>query len=286
MTDKRISELTELDGASVANDDALVIVDTSDTTSKKISFAQFKEALGGVRANRNLVINGNFAINQRLVSGTVTLSAGEYGHDRFMAGAAGCTYTFATSENVTTLTITAGSLVQVVEGLNLQSGIHTLSWVGTAQGKIGSGSYSDTGVTGSVTGGSNLPLEFGTGTLSLVQLEAGDTATPFEHRLYADELVRCHPYFRTFSDDDEHLFMFDTTGDGAGGALYASRLHTVVMRVPPSAGYISINAVSIDTSFFTTVLTEYGVRWSFTATASDPNAYVRFVPYYDAEVQL
>jgi len=82
---------------------------------------------GGAIGVKNAIINGNFQINQRGVSGTVTLAAGAYGHDRFKAGASGCTYTFATSNNVTTLTISAGSLIQVVEGLNLYTDTYTLS---------------------------------------------------------------------------------------------------------------------------------------------------------------
>lgn len=149
----------------------------------------------GPLSNRNKLINGNFDINQRGVSGSVTLAAGEYGHDRWKAGASGCTYTFATSGNVTTLTISAGSLIQVVEGVNLFSGTYVLSWAGTAQGKIGAGSFGNSGVTGSVTGGTNLEIEFGTGTLSKVQLEAGNTATPFEHRSVGQELALCQRYF-------------------------------------------------------------------------------------------
>jgi hypothetical protein len=150
---------------------------------------------GGAIGVKNAIINGNFAVNQRGVSGTVTLAAGAYGHDRFKAGASGCTYTFATSNNVTTLTISSGSLIQVIEGLNLYSGTYTLSWTGTAQGKIGGGSYSSSGVTGSVTGGSNLNIEFNTGTLSLVQFEQGSVATPFERRDYGRELMMCQRYY-------------------------------------------------------------------------------------------
>lgn len=150
---------------------------------------------GGPIGAKNAIINGSFGINQRGVSGTVTLSAGAYGHDRWKAGASGCTYTFATSENVTTLTISAGSLIQVIEGLNLNSGTYTLSWTGTAQGKIGAGSYAGSGVTGTATGGTNLNIEFGTGTVSLVQFEPGSVATPFERRPFTTELQLCQRYF-------------------------------------------------------------------------------------------
>jgi hypothetical protein len=150
---------------------------------------------GGPIGVINATINGNFQINQRGVSGTVTLAAGAYGHDRWKAGASGCTYTFATVNNVTTLTISAGSLIQVIEGLNLYSGTYTLSWTGTAQGKIGAGSYSGSGVTGTATGGTNLNIEFGTGTVSLVQLEAGTVASPFERRDYGRELQMCQRYW-------------------------------------------------------------------------------------------
>lgn len=144
---------------------------------------------------RQAAINGGFPINQRVVSGTVTLAAGAYGHDRWKAGASGCTYTFATANNVTTITISAGSLVQVIEGINLYSGTYTLSWTGTAQGKIGSGSYSASGVTGTIIGGTNTNIEFNAGTLSQVQFNAGGLALPFQPRSFADELAMCKRYY-------------------------------------------------------------------------------------------
>lgn len=148
-------------------------------------------------AGKNVIINGNFAINQRVVSGTVTLLAGEYGHDRWKAGSSGCTYTFATSNNVTTITITAGSLIQTIEGLNLFDGTYTLSWTGTSQGKIGAGSFGNSGINGVITGGSNLNIEFNTGTISLVQLEAGSVATEFEKRSIQQEENLSYRYYET-----------------------------------------------------------------------------------------
>lgn len=143
----------------------------------------------------NLLINGGFAVNQRGVSGTVTLASGVYGHDRWKGGASGGTYTFATSENVTTLTIASGkSIIQVVEGLNLKSGSVCLSWTGTAQGKIGAGSFGASGITGTAVGGTNLNIEFNAGTVSNVQLSYGEIALPFVPRSYADELRLCQRY--------------------------------------------------------------------------------------------
>lgn len=149
----------------------------------------------GALSGRNRLINGSFVVNQRGVSGTVVLTAGQYGHDRWKAGASGCTYAFASSGGVTTLTISAGSLQQVIEGQNLQTGTHVLSWSGTAQGKIGAGSFAASGVAGSVTGGTNLTIEFGTGTLALPQLELGAIPTPFEHRSVGQITADCKRYY-------------------------------------------------------------------------------------------
>lgn len=152
---------------------------------------------GAISGFRNVIINGNFGINQRAVSGTVTLSAGVYGHDRWKAGASGCTYTFATTNNVTTITITAGTLVQVIEGLSLQSGTYTLTWQGSAQARIDSGSYSVSGMQGTAVGGTNQTVEFSTGTVSKVQYEQGTTYTVFENRPYGLEFSLCQRYYQT-----------------------------------------------------------------------------------------
>ena len=187
---------------AIADGDKFVIEDVSATAgvrTKHVLWSALKTALRSIfmpydATSTNLLINGGFNINQRAVSGTVTLSAGAYGHDRWKAGASGCTYTFATSENVTTLTISAGSLIQVVEGLNLKSGTVCLSWTGTAQGKIGAGSYSASGVTGTATGGTNLNIEFNTGTLSKVQLNYGSGALPFVPKRINEEYSNAYRY--------------------------------------------------------------------------------------------
>jgi len=154
---------------------------------------------------RNAIINGNFGVNQRGVSGTVSLSAGEYGHDRWKAGASGATYTFSNSGGVTTIDISAGSLIQVVEDVNVVTDTYVLSFEGTAQGKIGGGSFGDSGVTGAVTGGSNLNIKFGTGTVSKVQLEVGNKPTPFEHRSIGEELALCQRYYYKIGPQNDDI---------------------------------------------------------------------------------
>jgi hypothetical protein len=49
-----------------------------------------------------------------------------------------------------------------------------------------------------------------------IQLEVGDTATPFEHRSFGEELARCQRYYWNSYED-----VADVGGSGADGALYA-----------------------------------------------------------------
>ena len=150
---------------------------------------------GQLAGLRNRIINGNFGVNQRAYTSGGVVGANLYGHDRWKMAASGDTYTFSTTANVTTVTIPADKVLQqVIEGLNLETGTYTLSWVGTAQGKIGAGSYGASGITGAITGGTNTTIEFGPGTVSKVQLEFGSTPTVFEQRPYSLELFACRRY--------------------------------------------------------------------------------------------
>lgn len=157
--------------------------------------------IGPAISYRNRLRNSRFSINQRAVSGTVTLGVGAYGHDGWKAGASGCTYTFATSAGLTTITITAGSLSQVIEGNDVEGGTYCLSWTGTSTGRLNnSGAYGSSGLTGTLTAGSSAYVEFSTGTLSAVQLEPGSVPTPVERRPYALELSICQRYYQTSYD--------------------------------------------------------------------------------------
>jgi len=219
---------------------------------------------GGPIGTKNVIINGNFSINQRGVSGTVTLAAGAYGHDRWKAGASGCTYTFATSNNVTTLTISAGSLIQVIEGLNLYSGTYTLSWTGTAQGKIGAGSYAGSGVTGTAVGGTNLNIEFNTGTVSLVQFEQGSVATPFERRPYGTELALCQRYYAELGGVTNVAIATGISTSTTTGNVTVK--YPTTMRSAPTFTYTSISGTN--QSSYNGAVSSLGTIYAGTDSAS------------------
>ena len=192
---------------------------------------------------QNRLHNALFNINQRAVSGTVNLAAGAYGHDRWKAGAGGCTYTFATVGNITTLTITAGTLQQVIEGANLESGTHCLSWTGTATARIDSGAYSTSGMTGTSVGGTNQTIEFSTGTLSLPQYEAGGNPSAFGYRPIGLEEIICKRYYQIVTAG---VYVDVTTGH----TYIDNKTLPVAPRVTPTFAVLS----NIQSSGFSTAL--------------------------------
>ena len=233
------------------------IAGTPTTQSVRDNFAIAKSEISALQtsvaslvgAGKNALINPNFTINQRAVSGTVTLAAGIYGHDRWKAGASGCTYTFASSMGITTLTITAGSLLQIIEGNNLPLGTVTcvLSWTGTAQGRYGVGSWGNSGTTAVTAGGSNLTVEFGTGTLSMVQLEKGSIATLYEQRPYMLELALCRYYYEAIVS----MALYSPGGNGvvqgatAAGIIINHAVKRTSVTVALSSGWSIYDGVAL-----------------------------------------
>jgi hypothetical protein len=188
-------------------------------------------------AFKNRIIDGGFTINQRGYVTNTSLTSGSYGHDRWKGGASNGTYTFtqASAGVNTTITITAGSIIQVIEGANLpEGGTYVLSWTGTAQGKIGAGSFGASGITGTITAGTNTNIEFNTGTCGNVQLEVGSTATSFDYRPFGTELQLCQRYYMQYggTSTNEHLPMVAQV-QGTTNANTSLQL-PVQMRTTPS----------------------------------------------------
>lgn len=156
---------------------------------------------------RNRLRNASFAINQRLVSGAVTLSPGQYGHDGVKGGASGCTYTFSAADSDTMLTITAGSLILPIEANLIEGGGYVLTHAGSAQARVwqgsgtsGSGSFATASASAPLIGSglsvaTQTNVEFSGGTILRPQFEAGTVATAFERRPFSIERLLCQYYY-------------------------------------------------------------------------------------------
>jgi hypothetical protein len=199
-----------------------------------------------------VLINSPFTVNQRVVLGTVVLSAGEYGLDRWRAGSGGCTFTFATSLNITTITISAGTLEQEIEGINLQSDDYILSWQGTAAGQIDGGGFAVSPVIETLVGGVNSIVEFGTGTLIIPKLEQGIIATDFISKSFAEEIIDCqrYTYVPENFDDGTHIAMGIARNTTQARVLLT---FPTTMRVAPSLVVIPTEWKLFDSSNFTTL---------------------------------
>lgn len=145
----------------------------------------------------NRIINGAFQINQRAYASGTFVSLNTYMHDRWKAGLVGCAYSFTQNSADTLITITQGSLIQIIEGANIAAGSYTLSWQGTSRGRLNGGSFSASPLTiDNLANGATLVVEFNTGTLSDVMLTQGSTQSAFQRRMLQDELALCRRYYR------------------------------------------------------------------------------------------
>jgi hypothetical protein len=218
---------------------------------------------------RNRLHNGGFRINQRGYTSGTALAAAAYAHDRWKAGAGGCTYTFTQVFPTTTITIAAGSLQQTIESADVEGGSYTLSWVGTAQGRVNAGSYAASPIT--VTGiGANggITVEFNAGTVGMAQLEAGSVATVFERIAFGDDLRRCQRFYcvgRVYST-------FNAAS--AGGNSVTTAFLPVAMRAVPN---VTVALGGGQANFNTPTTTSLGQAQSFGVGGTTPATGVGFL---------
>ena len=125
----------------------------------------------------NLLQNTNFENNSLGLISPVTLTVGQTGHDLYVAGSGGVTYSFSTTDNVTTINITAGTLTQTVAYRILQTGSYVLTWEGTAQARLNGGAYTNSPAVVNVVGGQDIICEWSIGTVKKVMLSQG-TSVP------------------------------------------------------------------------------------------------------------
>lgn len=102
----------------------------------------------------------------------------------------------------------------------------------------------NSGLNGTVlyVGLDNLLGNNGTLKMSQFQLEVGDTATPFEHRSYGDELALCQRYYFRRTGSGRHFI----GGNGSVSLCYPTTFFPVAMRVSPSFSYSALSDFYIE----------------------------------------
>lgn len=88
-----------------------------------------------------------------------------------------------------------------------------------------------------------------------LQLEVGDTATPFEHRSYGDELAKCQRYYSRLSSDGAVYAEFGLIAAYASTQGIAYIQYPTTMRTSPTATQVGNFIASGDSNLPVTVFT-------------------------------
>lgn len=242
MADKNYpsgSGITAVEAAGLDANDFVFLGCSIAGAAQKTQYSELALAFGGSR--RNLLINAQGAVNRRAyVSGTATSTGNEYALDRWRVITSGEALSFSDTAGKRTMTAPAGGLEQVIEGTWLQSGTYCISWEGTAGCTVG-GSARTNGEAFSVTGGSNLAVAFGDGTVANPQLEIGEVRTPFDWRWPELEKIICQFFFERIGVNATNFFFGNAcflSADTVYGLLQYSR-----KRIIPTITVIGGNAM-------------------------------------------
>jgi len=204
----------------------------------------------GLVSGRNLIVNGDFRINQRqYVSGTQTV-ANEYTLDRWYTRVGTGTFVFTAAPQGQPVTIGIAGferyVAQVIERENFQPGTHVVSWEGTAKGAIfakgGSAvSYNSSPFTFESSGTDDTVLEFAgeNDTAWNVKVERGSVPTPFAASTIGEELALCQRYYQRFGGQaayQSHAFGFARSTTAARIIIPIP----VSMRAVPTSTYSTL----------------------------------------------
>lgn len=202
---------------------------------------------------QNIIINGNFTFNQRGYVSAANLASGSYGFDRWKSNYTNTTLSFTAAPNGQIVTMNQDGVIrQIVEQGNLPAGTYTLSWSGTATGRIyndggAAPSYAASPVTFTADGLANVIVEFtatgSTKTLEKVKLEVGSTVTPFSFAggTLAGELAGCQRYYERFTSSTNAVVVLSTQAIAAGTAIGGCFFYSVEKRALPTITFSNVS---------------------------------------------
>jgi len=185
----------------------------------------------GLVSGRNLIINGNGAVNQRGAASGTSLALNAYFLDRWQSVVASNAVTWTGDEQGRILTIPSGkAIATTLERRDVAAGSYVLSWTGTASGSAvnvgGPESSAASPVLVTLDGAANVFLRFTDGTLSNVKFERGSTPTPPDVRTYAESLALCQRYYWRLSSTGSAL------GIATGVVQTSTKTHHSVLPFP------------------------------------------------------
>ena len=241
--------------------------------------------------NPNLLINPDFRINQR---GFTTYNTEQYTVDRWKNENSygtvtktdtGITFSASGGEAYLTQRMeTHERLVGKELTLSISINGEVYSNSGTLTDTAGSQFAISTGLNGvsvyvySYTSGQFTPtimLKSGTSiSIEWVKFEVGSYATPYSPRPYAEELLLCQRYFRTYSSPSN---IFISTGLSNGSIVYFPVLLEVPFRVTPTIDWGNINmydgtagsqVVITSLAIYNSIATNFKNAFVFAASAS------------------
>ena len=115
-----------------------------------------------------------------------------------------------------------------------------------------------------------------------VQVETGDTATPFEHRSFGEELALCQRYYQRFEHDTDFAVIW--SGDVTSGqGYYISQILHTEMRTNGTYTFLSTSEHGMNTPQFQNT-TKNTVKAFADASSTGARRYFQFDFDVDAEL--
>lgn len=224
---------------------------------------------GGV-GDRNLLINGNFALNQRVyVTGAATTGANQYTLDRWRIPTSGQSASFGAAAPDRTVMCPASGFEQPIEAGMIAGGVYTLSWTGTATAKVNGVAITNGGNTSVLTSNTQVTIQFASGTVTNAQFELGTTATPYQRRPLATEQMLANRYYQIVTANWRGQLQ------QASGAV-DSNIQWTPMRGAPTSTPISATGFSAANIVSDTLIGvgQFGARWELVVGLANTDSFV------------